>query len=305
MLHPSDYNVLRAFAAVADQRSFSRAADLLGVSSSALSQAIRGLEERVGTRLLHRTTRSVAPTEAGERLLAGVQPALDGLAAAFDGARRDGDSPAGTVRLHCFHAAAERFVAPVLAKLTRDHPRIVLDLTIDDTVVDLVGGGFDAAIRLGEVIERDMVALPLGGRIRQVAVAAPAYLKSHGTPERPRDLLGHRCVRWRWPGHRQPYDWEFCENDRWFQIAVDGPVIANDRAFVLQAALDGVGIAFLKEASVDQLVSDGRLVRLLEQWSAPFPGFHLCYPRQRISSRVVQAVVDAIVDGADALASDE
>lgn len=294
MLHPSDYGALRAFAAVADQRSFSRAADLLGVSPSAISQAIRALEERVGTRLLHRTTRSVAPTDAGERLLASVRPALGGLAAAFDGARRDGASPAGTVRLHCFHAAAEHFVAPVLAHLTRDHPRIVLDVTIDDTVVDLVDGGFDAAIRLGEVIERDLVAVPLGGPIRQVAVASPAYLAQHGTPAQPSDLLDHRCIRWRWPGQQQPYEWEFCENERWFTVAVDGPVIANDRAFVLQAALDGVGIAFLKEASVAPFVAEGRLVPLLDRWSAAFPGFHLCYPRQQVSSPVFRIVVDAL-----------
>jgi len=299
MLHPSDYGVLRAFAAVADQRSFSRAADLLGVSPSALSQAIRGLEERVGTRLLHRTTRSVAPTEAGERLMAGVRPALEGLATAFDGARRDGASPAGTVRLHCFHAAAEQFVLPILAKLTRDHPRIILDLTVDDTVVDLVEGGFDAAIRLGEVIEHDMVALPLGGEIRQLVVAAPAYLARHGTPQAPRDLLGHQCIRWRWPGQKQPYEWEFSADGRWFAVAVEGPLIANDRSFVLQAALNGVGIAFLEEASVAPLVTDGRLVILLDRWSAPFPGFHLCYPRQRISSRAVQAVVEAITSGAN------
>lgn len=299
MLHPSDYGVLRAFAAVADQRSFSRAADLLGVSPSALSQAIRGLEERVGTRLLHRTTRNVAPTEAGERLLAGVRPALEGLTTAFDGARRDGASAAGTVRIHCFHAAAEQFVSPILAKLTRDYPRIVLDIAVDDTVVDLVEGGFDAAIRLGEVIEHDMVVLPLGGEIRQVAIAAPAYLALHGTPQEPHDLLGHQCIRWRWPGQKQPYDWEFSEDGRWFAVAVEGPLIANDRSFVLQAALDGVGVAFLKEASVAQFVADGRLVMLLDRWSAPFPGFHLCYPRQRISSRAVQAVVDAITSEAN------
>jgi len=299
MLHPSDYGVLRAFAAVADQRSFSRAADLLGVSPSALSQAIRGLEERVGTRLLHRTTRSVAPTEAGERLLAGVRPAIEGLATAFDGARRDGASPAGTVRIHCFHAAAERFVSPILATLTRNYPRIVLDITVDDTVVDLVEGGFDAAIRLGEVIEHDMVALPLGDEIRQVVVAAPTYLARHGTPQEPRDLLAHQCIRWRWPGRKQPYEWEFSEDGRWFAVAVEGPLIANDRSFVLQAALDGVGIAFLKEASAAPFVADGRLMMLLNRWSAPFPGFHLCYPRQRISSRAVQAVVDAITSGAN------
>ncbi len=173
MIHPSEFGALRAFAAVAEQQSFSRAAEQLGVSSSALSQLIRGLEERLGIRLLHRTTRSVSLTEAGAALLGDIAPAIDSLTGALEQARTAAKLPAGTVRLHCFHAAADRFVVPILPRLLRAFPDITLDLTIDDTVVDIVGSGYDAAIRIGEVIERDMVALRLGEDIRQLLSPRP------------------------------------------------------------------------------------------------------------------------------------
>lgn len=295
MIHPSEFGALRAFAAVAQQRSFIRAAQGLGVSASALSQTVRGLEERLGMRLLNRTTHSVSLTEAGNALLAETAPALATLAGAFDQARRASGRPAGVVRLHCFHAAAELFVAPILPAFTRAYPDIVLDVTVDDTVVDIVADGFDAAIRLGEVIARDMVAVRLGGDIRQVAVAAPAYLAEHGAPETPADLLRHRCIRWRWPGQDAPYAWEFFEGGRWFSVAVDGPLIASSRALTLDAALAGVGIAFLKEASVAEEIAAGRLVPLLERWSAPFPGFYLCHPQQRQMAPALRVLIDAVV----------
>jgi DNA-binding transcriptional LysR family regulator len=294
MIHPSEFGALRGFAAVAEQRSFTRAAQALGVSPSALSQMVRGLEERLNLRLLNRTTRSVSPTEAGAALLAEVAPALASLSGAFDQARRAAGRPAGTVRLHCFHAAAELFVSPILPAFACAHPDVLLDLTVDDTVVDIVAEGYDAGIRIGEVVALDMVALRLGGDIRQVAVAAPAYLARHGAPLTPRDLLQHRCIRWRWPGQAAPYAWEFCEDGRWFAVAVDGPLIVNSRAFTLDAALAGVGIAFLKEASAAEAIAAGRLVPLLERWSAPFPGFYLCYPRQRQMSQPLRVLIDAI-----------
>ncbi|WP_084583310.1 LysR family transcriptional regulator [Sphingomonas azotifigens] len=294
MIHPSEFGALRAFAAVAAQRSFSRAAERLGVSSSALSQLIRGLEERLGIRLLHRTTRSVSLTEAGETLLAEIRPAIDSLTGALEQARDAARRPAGTVRLHCFHAAADSFVVPILPRLARDFPDITLDLTIDDTVLDIVGSGYDAAIRIGEVIERDMVALRLGGDIRQLAVAAPAYLAEHGIPQTPKDLLEHRCIRWRWPGQANPYAWEFFEEDRWFSVAVEGPLITSSRAVMMDAALAGVGIAFLKEESVVGAFARGALIPLLENWSVPFPGNYLCYPQQRQMAPALRAVIDTI-----------
>lgn len=294
MIHPSEFGALRAFAAVAEHRSFSRAAEQLGVSSSALSQLIRGLEERLGIRLLHRTTRSVSLTEAGAGLLADVAPAIGSLAGALEQARSAARQPAGTVRLHCFHAAADRFVVPILPRLARTFPGITLDLTIDDTVVDLVGSGYDAGIRIGEVIERDMVAVRLGGDMRQLAVAAPAYLTEHGVPKTPKDLLAHRCIRWRWPGQAGPYAWEFFENGRWFSVAVDGPLITTSRSVMMDAALAGVGIAFLKEESVLDAFAKGALVPLLEEWSVPFPGYNLCYPQQRQMAPALRAVIDTI-----------
>lgn len=294
MIHPSEFGALRAFAAVAEQRSFSRAAEQLGVSSSALSQLIRGLEERLGIRLLHRTTRSVSLTEAGAALLAKVAPAIDSLAGALDQARSAARQPTGTVRLHCFHAAADRFVVPILPKLARAFPDITLDLTIDDTVVDLVGSGNDAGIRIGELIERDMVALRLGGDIRQLAVGAPAYLAEHGVPQTPKDLLQHRCIRWRWPGQPGPYAWEFFEKGHWFSVSVDGPLITSSRAVMVEAALAGVGIAFLKEESVVDAFARGALVPLLTDWSVPFPGYYLCYPQQRQMAPALRVVIDTI-----------
>lgn len=294
MIHPSDFGAIRAFATVTEQRSFTRAAQLLGVSSSALSQTVRSLEERLGVRLLNRTTRSVSPTEAGTALLAQVAPALASLSDALDHARHASERPSGTVRLHCFHAAAEMFVAPILPAFTQDYPDIVVDLTIDDTVTDIVAGGYDAAIRVGELIERDMVAIKLGGDIRQLAVASPEYIAAHGTPTAPRDLINHRCIRWRWPGHEKPYAWEFFENGQWFSVAVDGPLISSSRAFTLQAALAGIGIAFLKEEAVTEGISSGKLVALLEHWSAPFPGFYLYYPQQRQMAPALRALLDAV-----------
>ncbi|WP_313535194.1 LysR family transcriptional regulator [Sphingomonas sp.] len=298
MIHSSEFGALRAFAAVAEHRSFTRAAEQLGVSSSALSQLIRGLEERLGIRLLHRTTRSVSLTEAGAALLGDVVPAIDSLADALEQARTAARRPVGTVRLHSFHAAADRFVVPILPKLTRNFPDITLDLTIDDTVVDLVGSGYDAGIRIGEVIERDMVAVRLGGDIRQLAVAAPAYLAEHGMPQTPKDLLQHRCIRWRWPGQPGPYAWEFFEEDRWFSVAVEGPLITSSRTVMMDAALAGVGIAFLKEESVIGAFARGELVPLLADWSVPFPGYYLCYPQQRQMAPALRAVIDAIRAGA-------
>ncbi|MGK2284520.1 LysR family transcriptional regulator [Pedomonas sp. V897] len=296
MIHPSEFGALRAFVAVAEQRSFSRAAESLGISPSALSQTVRGLEERLGQRLLNRTTRSVSLTEAGAALLADVGGALATLAEAFDSVRQASREPGGTVRLHCFHSAARQFIAPILHDFTRGYPNIVLDLTIDDRVIDFVAEGFDAAIRIGEVIERDMVAIPLGREIRQIAVASPAYLAEHGTPATPRELLKHRCIQWRWPGQSTPYAWEFHENGRWFAVSVDGPVISSSRSFTIEAALAGVGIAFLEEKSVAAHLADRRLVALLEEWSAPFPGFYLCYPRQSVMPPALRALVDALKD---------
>jgi DNA-binding transcriptional LysR family regulator len=290
----SDFGQLRAFAAVASLRSFSRAAALLGVSASAVSQTVRGLEERVGIQLLNRTTRSVSLTQSGELLFARVRPAMAEIGAALGDAQRYGARPAGTVRVHSFRFPAARFITPILAEFSAAYPEITLDITLKDEVVDIVGSGFDAAIRIGELIERDMVAVRLSPDLSQIAVAAPDYLAQYGTPRHPRDLAAHRCIGWRWPGRDRVYEWEFFEDGKWFEVAVKGPLIASDKEFGLKAAIDGAGIAFTIREMAEAAIADGRLVPLLEQWAAPFPGYFLCYPAQRQMAPALRAFIDAV-----------
>ena len=294
MIPTSDFGALRAFVAVAEALSFSRAAESLGVSSSALTQAVRRLEDRIDATLLNRTTRSVSLTERGKALYDRVRPAIDELGTVMDRDHGGTGQLTGTVRIHAFRIAADLFLTPMLARFAHDHPSVVLDVTLDDAVIDIVAAGYDAAIRLGEVIERDMVALRLGPELRQVAVAAPSYLAEHGAPPTPRDLLAHNCIRWRWPGHERPYAWEFCEAGRWFAVDVSGSLIANSREFGVRAAVDGVGVAFAVEEAISAFVEEGRLVRLLEPWSAPFPGFYLCYAQQRNMAAALRAFIDVL-----------
>jgi DNA-binding transcriptional LysR family regulator len=305
LLSGADYNQLRAFVAVGECLSFSRAAELLGVSPSALSQMLRGFEERIGVRLLNRTTRSVALTDAGENLLARVRPAVSELGDAVGQVRRYRERPAGVVRIHAFRSAARTYVEPILAAFAEAYPEVVLNLTLDDEVVDVVAGGFDVAIRIGEVIEKDMVVAPLGKELRQLAVASPDYLALHGRPEHPRDLVRHRCIQWRWPGRSTPYAWEFFESGSWFEVVVAGPVVVNDKEMANRLALQGVGIAIAVEETVAEFIAEGRLILLLERWSAPFPGYFLCYPQQRQMAPALRAFIDAVRGGATAPASNE
>jgi DNA-binding transcriptional LysR family regulator len=294
LLSGRDFTHLRAFVAVAQALSFSRAAEALGVSPSALSQIVGAFEAQVGVRLLNRTTRSVALTDAGENLLQRIAPAVAELGAAVEQVRLYRERPAGVVRLHTFRSAAELYVQPMLAEFHAQYPEVTLDVTEDDEVVDLVAGGYDVAIRIGEVIERDMVAVRLGPDLRQVPVAAPAYLARRGAPAHPRELVAHGCIRWRWPGHAQPYRWEFFENDAWFEVAVSGPLIVNSKAMALQAALDGVGVAFAVEQTARAAIAEGRLIPMLEPWCATFPGHHLCYAQQRQMAPALRVFIDAV-----------
>ena len=290
----SDFAQLRAFLAVAGCLSFSRAADQLGVSPSALSQMVRAFEQSVGVRLLNRTTRSVALTDAGDTLYRRLMPAMSDLGAALEDIGHYRDRPAGLVRIHSFRSAAAIYLEPVLAGFAASYPDVTLDITLDDSVAEIVAGGYDVAIRIGEVIERDMIAVRLGPDIRQVAAAAPSYAERFGLPATPRELVEHRCIRWRWPGRSGTYHWEFWEKGAWFEVAVDGPLIVNDKETALRAALDGAGIAFLSDWRIAPLVEQGRLVTILEEWSAPFPGHHLCYPRQRQMAPALRAFIDYV-----------
>jgi DNA-binding transcriptional LysR family regulator len=289
---------LRAFVAVAEQGSFSKAAEVLGLSPSSLSQVIRTFEERLGVRLLHRTTRSVSLTEAGERLLLRTRPALAELDAALMDVSHFRDRPAGIVRVRCLRIAFRTFVDPILAEFHETHPEIKLDILVDDAVTDLVAGGFDVGFTLGEVIEKDLVGIKLGGDMRQIAVATPDYIAKHGRPQTPRDLLSHKCLRWRWPGRTTPYNWEFFKDGAWFEVEVDGPLVLSEQTMAVDAALKGMGIAFWVEHELRPLIEAGKLVPLLEEWSGEFPGLYICYPQQRQMAPALRAFIDFVKNSA-------
>lgn len=288
----SEFADLQAFLAVAEQGSFVRAAEALQVSPSALSQTIKGLEARLDVRLFHRTTRRVGLTQAGERLLARLRPAVTEVEAAVRDATELGARPRGRLRIHAFRVGYQLYLEPLLAEFARTYPEIELDLTLDDQPVDMVETGYDGAIRLGELLEQDMVAIPLGSMLRHCVVASPAYVARHGKPRTPSDLHHHRCINWRWPGQMHPYQWEFQRDGTWFRVAVHGPLIVNDLRAMLDAAANGVGIAFGVDAWVSPLIREGRLVTMLEPWCAPFEGFYFCYPRQRHHLAAMRAFID-------------
>jgi len=292
----TDFANLNAFAAVAEHRSFVRAAAHLGITPSALSQTIRQLEERLGVRLLNRTTRSVAPTTAGERLYQRLRPAVDELDAAVAEAASTRERPAGMLRINAPRTAAIRLIAPRLGRFHRDNPGVILDVTVDDALTDIVAGRFDAGIRLGELLEKDMIAVRLTGELEMMAVASPDYLTRHGTPETPDELHNHACLNWRWPTDGSLYRWEFEEDGREFEIAVQGPIIANDIEVVLQAALQGLGIAYASHEWMEGWLKEGKLVRVLERYSPKFPGVYLYHPSRRQQPPALRAFIDCLLD---------
>lgn len=292
----TDFANLNAFAAVAEHRSFVRAAAHLGITPSALSQTIRQLEERLGVRLLNRTTRSVAPTTAGERLYQRLRPAVDELDAAVAEAASTRERPAGMLRINAPRTAAIRLIAPRLGRFHRDNPGVILDVTVDDALTDIVAGRFDAGIRLGELLEKDMIAVRLTGELEMMAVASPDYLARHGTPETPDELHNHACLNWRWPTDGSLYRWEFEEDGREFEIAVQGPIIANDIEVVLQAALQGLGIAYASHEWMEGWLKEGKLVRVLERYSPKFPGVYLYHPSRRQQPPALRAFIDCLLD---------
>ncbi|SDZ15142.1 DNA-binding transcriptional regulator, LysR family [Lysobacter sp. yr284] len=294
----SDYAELRAFAAIAEHGSFVRAAAHLGLSPSALSQTIRTLEERLGVRLLNRTTRSVAPSEAGARLLAKLRPALDDLDAAVALVRDARDTPAGLLRINASRIAAVQHIAPLLGEFHARYPDIVVDLVADDRLVDIVAGRFDAGVRLGEMVEQDMVTVRLGGDAEMMVVAAPDYLRDHGVPRDPRELRRHRCINFRWPTDGSLYHWEFertgANGSEKLEAAVEGPLIVTEPEVARCAALDGVGLAYLFDFHVREHLDAGRLQRVLADWTPAFPGFFLYYPSRRQMPAPLRAFVDFV-----------
>lgn len=295
-----DLNLLRLFQAVAESHNFRAAADRLGVTRSAVSQAVRKLEDGLGVALVQRSTRSVRLTEAGQRLHRQVAGPLSILSAALDEAGGDA-SPRGVLKLAVTSIAEPFLGGQLVASFAQAHPGITLDVTVTDEEFDIVAAGFDAGVRLGEVIEQDMVAVPLGGPQRELAVAAPAYIAAHGTPAHPRELVRHRCIGWRRRPDVAPHRWEFVEDGRPFDVQVDPRVTTNDLSLMINAALAGGGITFGIEACFRPWLERGELVPLLQDYLLSFPGFFLYYPDRRHAPPKLRALVDhvrALRDGA-------
>lgn len=287
-----DLNALAVFALVAEEKSFRGAADRVGVTRSAVSQTIRKLEERLGIALVQRTTRSVSLTEAGERLLADLSPALSEVRAAVEATRDLRVGPRGRLRL-AVSSIAERFLSgPFLASFAAANLEIELDITVTDEEFDIVAAGYDAGVRLGEVIEQDMIAVSIGGEERQLAVCAPSYRERFGVPAHPRELAVHRCIGWR-PGPKlPPYRWEFAEDGREFSVAVAPEITTSDMALMIKLAVAGAGITFGMEESFRPAIARGELLSLLEEYSPYFAGFYLYYPSRRAMAPKLRALVD-------------
>lgn len=290
---PSDLTALATFLVVAEERSFTRAAKRQGVSPSAVSHAMRSLEEEVGVRLLARTTRSVALTEAGQQLVARLKPALADVGDTLDQISAQTHRPAGTVRLLVPRLAISSVLAPKLGKLHTQFPELMLDVTTDDRRRDIVAEGFDAGIHFGEYIEKDMIAVRVSADHRPAIVASPSYFKSHAKPKEPRDLLQHRCINFRHEAEGL-YRWEFEKGKKELSVAVSGPLVVDDLALVIQGALQGVGLVFVAEHEVTSYLEDGQLVRVLQDWCQPYPGFFIYYPSRRQQTAALAALVSVL-----------
>ena len=287
-------NDLLAFLAVARERSFTKAAAQLGVSQSALSHTIRGLEERLGLRLLTRTTRSVSPTEAGERLLRTVGPRFDEIDAELAALNELREKPAGTIRITASEYAAELILWPALAKLLPEYPDIKVEIVVDYGLTDIVAERYDAGVRLGEQVAKDMIAVRIGPDMRMAVVGAPSYFARRKRPKAPQDLTAHDCINLRLPTYGGLYAWEFEKDGREVKVRVEGQFVFNTFALRLNAALDGFGLACLPEEQVKAHIAEGRLVRVLTDWCPAFSGCHLYYPSRRQPTPAFALLVDAL-----------
>lgn len=285
---------LTAFLAVAEARSFTRAAAKLGVSQSALSHTVRRLETRLGFRLLTRTTRSVAPTEAGERLIETLRPAFDEIDAKLAALSALREKPAGTVRITTGEHAARTLLWPALAKLLPDYPDIRVELSIEHALTDIVAERFDAGVRLGEQVAKDMIAVRIGPDMRFAVAGAPAYLAHRRPPQTPHDLAGHACINLRLPTLGGLYAWEFEKDGRELRVRVEGQLVFDNTGMILEAAIAGFGLAYLPEDLVQPHIGAGRLMRMLDDWRPPFPGYHLYYPSRRQLSPAFALLVEAL-----------
>jgi DNA-binding transcriptional LysR family regulator len=283
------------FVAVAQEGGFRAAGKRLGVTGSAVSHALRRLEERLGVTLVRRTTRSVHLTEAGERFYAAVRPALEDLSAAVAEIGELVGEPGGLLRLHVAVSAESFLAGPVLADFLAAHPRVQLQLAVSDARPDIVAGGYDAGIEPGEVIDQDMVAVPVTGKMRLAVVGAPAYFARHPAPEHPSDLTGHACINWHATPDAPPYRWEFTENGRDFSVAVEARVLCTDGAVNLHLARAGLGLTIAYTGQVAEDVARGTLVSVLEEFLPPFDGCYLYYPNRRHTSPALRALIDYLL----------
>ena len=285
---------LQAFVAVAREKSFTRAAAKVGVSQSALSHAIRELEARLGVRLLTRTTRSVSPTEAGERLLNTLGPRLDEIESELASIAELREKPSGTIRITATEYASDTILVPKLAKLLRDYPDIHVEIIVDYGLTDIVAERFDAGVRSGEQVAKDMIAVRIAPDMRMAVVGAPSYFRNRPEPKRPQDLMAHNCIKLRLPTHGGVYAWEFEKGGRELRVRIEGQLTFNTTAQLLSAALAGLGLAYVPEGAVEAHIARGRLKRVLADWCLPFTGYHLYYASRRQSSAAFSLVVDAL-----------
>jgi len=285
---------LLAFLAVARERSFTKAAAKLGVSQSALSHTIRGLEAKLGLRLLTRTTRSVSPTEAGERLLLTIGPRFEEIEAELAALTALREKPAGTIRINTGEHAANAILWPVLLKFLPRYPDIKVEITVDNGLTDIAAERYDAGVRLGEQVAKDMIAVRIGPDMRMAVVGAPTYFAQRSPPKTPRDLTDHNCINLRLPTYGGLYAWEFEKGERELKVRVDGQLVFNDLNQRLNAAMAGLGLTYLPEDVAQPHLASGRLQRALEDWCPPFPGYHLYYPSRRQTSPAFSLLVDAL-----------
>jgi len=283
-----------AFLAVARQRSFTRAAAQMGVSPSALSHTIRKLEERLGVRLLTRTSRSVSPTEAGQRLLERVGPHFDEVGAEIEGLSELRDSPAGTVRVTAGDHPAETILTPKLAGLLSLYPRLNVEISVNNGFVDIAAEGFDAGVRLGETLAQDMLAVPIGPELRMAVIGSPAYFGRRNVPKEPSELAAHDCIGLRFPTHGGVAIWDLEKDGRPLNVRVEPRLVVNDMRLQRLAALEGAGLAYIMENYVEADLATGSLIRVLDEWCPPFPGYHLYYPSRRQRSPALAAVIEAL-----------
>lgn len=287
----NDLGDLNVFLAVAEEQSFTRAAARLGQSQSSLSQTIRRLEERLGMRLLTRTTRSVATTPAGEQLIETLKPAIADVEARLAMLSELRDKPTGTIRLTAERHAAETVLWPAISRLVHAYPDVKVEVSIDASFTDIVAARFDAGVRLGEQVEKDMIAVRIGQDLRMAVVAAPAYLAQYGIPETPHNLMRHKCINVRLPTTGGLYTWEFEKDGHDLNVRVDGPFVFSDESLATRAAVEGHGLAMIWEDTAQRAISEGTLVRVLNDWCPAFPGYHLYYPDRRHPSPAFTALL--------------